>query len=107
MSVKPQGENVHGIYFHSKFPHRMGQNIFIVILREKKNVLVSICNLPFLFLILLYFFFFFSLSQSLQRRSFKVIFSKCPQLEPSVTLKGLLSSALSALAASPPQQPAQ
>lgn len=59
MSVKPQGENVHGIYFHSKFPHRMGQNIFIVILREKKNVLVSICNLPFLFLILLYFFFFF------------------------------------------------
>lgn len=31
-----------------------------------------------------------------------MIFSKCPQLEPSVTLKGLLSSALSALAASPP-----
>lgn len=30
-----------------------------------------------------------------------MIFSKCPQLEPSVTLKGLLSSALSALAASP------
>lgn len=34
-----------------------------------------------------------------------MIFSKCPQLEPSVTLKGLLSSALSALAASPPQPP--
>lgn len=61
MSVKPQGENVHGIYLHSKFPHRMGQNIFIVILREKKKMCLSE-SVIFLFLffnIALFFFVFF------------------------------------------------
>lgn len=50
---------------------------------------------PSIFIIALDFLFLSAVST--RKVLFKVIFNKCPKLEPSVALKGLLSSALSAL----------
>lgn len=52
---------------------------------------------PSIFIIALDFLFLSAVST---KKVLKVIFNKCPKLEPSVALKGLLSSALSALSLS-------